>query len=66
LAALVISGQLDKESYDRVKDVLDEYRYLLDYGKSVKLRVANVLVRLIGVRLSGKVMDWVYKCRIKD
>lgn len=50
------------EDQDRAYRFLKDYRWVLQYGKSAKTKLVNAVVRILGLRLTARVMD-VYMSR---
>lgn len=50
---LCMTGEEEKKAYD----FLQEYRWVLKYGKSKKTKLVHAVVSMLGLRLAARVMD---------
>lgn len=63
--ALIISGRLDKNQFCEIKMKLCQYSGLLKYGVQKKIKIANILYKLLGIRLTGIILSKTYDLRGK-
>lgn len=48
---------LNKEEYSLVFDEIKELKWIIKYGKSKKVKLVKLLISIIGIKLSGKVLN---------